>query len=111
MIASAKHWSRFPTLTRTESAECHQWLSEGLRLHGHNLTRYGLYGQHGEGTQGSTGLQLQQIAAHVKSVHGPWASVGDFNVTPAEAISAGWLSLVSGVALTADSRPTDRMGG
>jgi hypothetical protein len=38
----------------------------------------------------------------------PWVILEDFNMTPAEASSAGWLSWVNGVALTADSLPTDR---
>ncbi len=40
---------------------------------------------------------LDEAAARISLIKGPWAIGGDFNCTPAELVKSGWLKMVGGV--------------
>ncbi len=42
---------------------------------------------------------LEEIAADLAQVRGPWVLAGDFNLTPAQLVATGWLELVRGVLI------------
>ena len=48
---------------------------------------------------------LHAIAQIIKQLHGPWLLAADFNFTPEEIVSSGWLQLVGG-QIHAPSLPT-----
>ncbi len=48
---------------------------------------------------------LDQVAAGLAAMEGPWILAGDFNVTPEQLAASGWLELTKGV-IVAPTRPT-----
>ena len=58
-----------------------------------------------EGIGGANAAILEQLAAHVKTLRGPWVIGGDWNLEPNTLREAGWLDLIGG-AVAAPDLPT-----
>ena len=58
-----------------------------------------------EGIGGTNTAVLEQLAAHVKTLRGPWVIGGDWNLEPKALRDAGWLDMIGG-AVAAPDAPT-----
>ena len=82
----------------------------GIRFHGWELAVGNVYLESGKGPGGGVNPQLlAELAVFVQELRIPWIIAGDWNCTPEELASAGFLMLVKG-RLLAPAQETTTQG-
>ena len=82
-----------------------------IRLRSGSLVVVPCYLEPSTGVRGANLTKLAAIGGFVRGLGVDWVVLGDFNVSPEELASSGWLEEVGGVLMLPDVAYTERQGG